>query len=307
MEFNSINTNFNIQPQAQQKAGLVQNAQNSQNTPAQSQPQQQTQTQTTQNQCINPALMFDYQSAKMDNQTVLKYLQNLMNLPNSIEKFVNQLNSNNIDPKIKSILIENMISVKMLSEFLSQNSNNAISKLMQTISQNLKSGIDTSQLKEILSILGTIQNSNSPNSNTIKELLLLYIPLNTPIFEKNSDSKIENQEEAKSVKNSKLSILFETLTFSNLLVCIDEAENNLFIDVYTPDNFPKSNFTKTVEILSREASIIPIFNFKEKQTRNTESKTQNFKIISDSFISPNTLLLAHIIIQTILKLDRKLQ
>ena len=73
MEFNSIN--FNINNFASQKAGLVQNQTQGQN---QTQMQQQTQVQPfVQNQSINPALIYDFQMAKMDNKTVLKYLQNL--------------------------------------------------------------------------------------------------------------------------------------------------------------------------------------------------------------------------------------
>lgn len=181
MEFNSIN--FKINNFATQKAGIVQN-----NTQGQNQPQTQSQqppAQTFQNQNINPTLMYDFQMAKMDNETVLKYLQNMLKLPNSIEKFVNQLNSKNVDPKLASILLENLISTKTLAEFLNQNSIDAISKLMQTISASLKQGNnDVSQLKEILNVLSVIQNSSALNINTVKELLLLYIPLNQSVFDK---------------------------------------------------------------------------------------------------------------------------
>ena len=161
--------NLNTQNISQTKAGLVQN---SQNQPAQQQTlQMQAQPQALQqNQTVNPSIMYDFSTVKMDNETVLKYLQNLLNLPNSIDKFVNQLNSKNIDPKIAAILVENMISTKALSEFLNQNSMNAISKLLQTISSSLKSGIsDVTQLKEILAILNTIQINTNLSTNTIKE------------------------------------------------------------------------------------------------------------------------------------------
>lgn len=302
MEFSSINNNFNIQTQAQQKAGLVQNnLANNQATQQQSLPQTPSAMQPF--KILDPTI-FDFQLAKMDNQTALKYLQNLMELPETIEKFAEQLNSKNINPKLSKILVENMLSVKVLSEFLNQNSTEAISKLMQTISTTLKSGIsDVSQLKELLSILGTIQSSSSINTNTIKELLLLYIPLNAPVFDKNIDSKFDNEEEKEAVKNSKLSILFESINFSNLLFCVQESENNLFIDAFVSKNFPKSDFTKTIEILSKEASIVSILDFKDKQAMNTKCKTQNFKIISDGFISINSLILSHLIIKTIVSLD----
>jgi len=299
MEFNSIN--FNTNNITNQKAGLVQN--NSQNIQQQNQAQNPT-PRPAQTQHINPSLMYDFQVAKMDNETVLKYLQNLMKLPNSIDKFVNQLNAKNVDSKLASILAENMISIKALSQFLNQNSSEAISKLMQTISLTLKSGSnDVSQLKEILSILSAIQNSSNLNTNTLKELLLLYIPLNAPIYDKKIDGKIQNEEEIKAVKNSKLSILFETIHFSNLLITINEAENTLFVEIFTFDDFPKNEFLKIVEALSKEAKIAPIIDFKNKQKTNSKYKEQNFKILSDGFIPPDALILAHLIIKSIFKID----
>lgn len=300
MEFNSIN--FNLNNIATQKAGLVNNSQNNQNTTQQQTQPQAQQLQTT--QYVNPSLMLDFQIAKMDNETVLKYLQNLLKLPDSIDKFVSQLNSDIADPKISSILIESLIGVKALSQFLNQNSSEAISKLMQTISLTLKSGVgEFAQLKEILSILGTIQNSTSLNVNALKEFLLLYIPLNVPVFDKNIDNDNLNEEEKNSIKNSKLSILIETINFSNLLVAINEFENNLYISFYVSKDFPVEKFTKIIEALSKEANIVSIVDFKMKVNAGSNSEIQNFKIISDGFISPNTLILSHLVIKTILKID----
>ena len=88
MEFNSVN-NFIIQPNSAQKAGLVQGLQNQQT--AQPQAQNLPLPQSINQAAVNPSLMYDFQLAKMDNETILKYLQNLMKLPNSIDKFVNQM------------------------------------------------------------------------------------------------------------------------------------------------------------------------------------------------------------------------
>lgn len=293
--------NFNIQNIAQQKANIVQSSQQ------QSLPQQQTQQNAPiiqqQAQNINPSLMYDLQLAKMDNETVLKYLQSLLKLPNSIDKFVNMLNSKNIDPKIASILIENMVNVKALSEFLNKNSSEAISKLMQTISQSLKSGVnDVAQLKEIMSILGVIQSSTNLNSNTIKELLLLYIPLNQPVFDKEIEGNNFNEEENKAIKNSKLSILLETINFSNVLCAINEEEGKIFIDIFTAKNFPNSHFSTIINTLAKEINVVPLIDFKNIK-ENTDKKEQNFKIISESYISSNLLILSHIIIKTIFKID----
>ena len=299
MEFNSVN--FNINNLANQKAGLVQNDKQQNQAPQQ---EILPQNQNAQNAQINQALMYDIQAAKMDNETILKYLQNLMNLPNSIDKFVNQLNSKNFDSKLAAILIENMINTKALSEFLNRNSTEAISKLLQTISATLKSGTsDVSQLKEILSILGVIQTSTSINANTLKEFLLLYIPLSTPIFDKNINDEIQDEDEKQTIKNSKLSILFETVNYSNLLISINESENNILIDIFAPIDFPKNELIRIIKSLSKEAGIISNVAFKEKQKNDNKNKIQNFKINSDGYVSLNALIITHLIIKTILKID----
>lgn len=286
------------------KAGLVQN---SQEQAAQQQTLQPQILLQQQNQNINPSLIYDFSAAKMDNETILKYMQNLLKLPQTIEKFVNELNNGNINSKLTSVFIENMISLKALSEFLNQNSTQAISKLLQTISTSLKSGInDVEQLKEILAILNTIQVNSSVSNNTLKELLLLYIPLNAPIFNKESNFGNLSENENNAIENSKLSILFETINLSNILCTLNEIDNNLMIDIYCSSNFPKEEFKQIIELFSKEISIKPLLDFKQRKEDEKYSDIQNFKIISDGFISPNTLILSHLIIKAIFKLDNDL-
>lgn len=301
----NINSLININNTIQNpKTGIVQNSneQMSQQQTSQSQIQIQ-----QQNQNINPSLLYDYSMAKMDNETVLKYLQNLLKMPETIEKFVNQLNDNSINSKLTSILIKNMISIKALNEFLNQNSTQAISKLLQTISTSLKSGVnDVNQLKEILSVLNTIQTNSSISNNTLKELLLLYIPLSAPIFNKESNFSNLDEDEEKAIKQSKLNILFETNNLSNILCTLNEIENNVIINIYCTSSFPKEEFAHIVELFSKETSINPMMEFKQRKKDENPTTMQNFKIISEGLISTNCLILSHLIIKTIFKLDNDL-
>ena len=299
--FNSVNNYIPLQNLAQTKAGLVGNSQVQQNT--QNQQSQQQINQPTQ-QTINPQQIFTYQMAKMDNEVVLKYLQNLLNLPNSIDKFLNQTNAKNADPKMLQVLIENMINTKALSEFLNQNSTQAISKLMQTISSSLKNGVsDVSQLKEILNILVSIQNSTNINSNTLKELLLLYIPLNIPAFEEKGDFNKIEEENKEKIKNSTLSLLIQTINFSNILSCINQNNNYLLIEFYSNQDFPKENFAKIITKLSKEANINTLIEFKQNNTEEAKEQKQNLKVISQGFVPTDILILSHLIIKTIFKID----
>ena len=301
--FNSIQ-NMQQFKLAQNKAGLVNTPQNNPSqTVIQNQNLNQQPLPMPQQQNINPSLMLDFQTIKMDNETILKYLQNLMNLPKTIDKFINQLNSNQSNKQILNILIENMINTKALGELLNQNSTQAINKLLQTISTSLKTGVeDVSQLKEVLNILTAIQTNTTLSNNSLKELLLLYIPLNHQVFDKEID--LSNfSEEAGGLSLGKLNIFFETINFSNILCTINEDNNNLFIDLYSSEDFPKDRFNNIIQTLAKEININPYFEFKKSPENNNSNKSQNFKIVSEETISTNVLIFSHIIIKTIFKID----
>ncbi|MBR5304831.1 MAG: hypothetical protein IKU37_08415 [Candidatus Gastranaerophilales bacterium] len=300
MEFNSVN--FNLNNIANQKAGLVNN---SQNLLQQTQSQIQPQIQQAASLRVEHNFMYDFFAAKMDNETVLRYLQKLFDFPDSIEKFVNQLNDKNINSKLVKILVENLVNVKALSELINQNSTEAISRIMQAISSSLKSGIDAAQLKEVLVFLNAIQANTSHGANALREFLLLYIPLNVPVFDKNLNNETLEEHEAEAIKKSKLSILIETINFSNLLICINEFENNFYVDVFSLKTFLKDEFLRIINVLLKEATIYATFDFKEIKTSHTAIGVQNFKIVSDGYLSSNMLILAHMLIKGILKIDNE--
>ena len=297
---NSVN-NFNIsQPLSHKKAEIVQEGGGTQ---AQPKPLLQQNTPQMQSR-INAALIFDTAGLKMDNEAILKYLQSLMNLPPSIDKFTKELCSNPSADKLLSVINENMINIKALCLLLERNSNTAADKLLQTIAASLKSGVeDISQLKEILGIIGTIQSVASSGINPLKELILLYIPVENNVFDKKVDYEASD-EEKEAIKNSKLSIMLKTLNFSNILCAINEEKNNLFIDFYCSETFAKEKFSTIISTLSKEANINSYLEFKKIKENKINSNEQNFAIVSDGFISANVLIFSHLIIKTIFQIDK---
>lgn len=254
---------------------------------------------------VNPALIYNLQLAKMDNETLIKYLQSLLALPNSIDDFIKKANSNTKNSEILKIIVENLIDTKALAEFLNEKSKIAIDKTLQTISTALKSGIeDNSQLKEILSILTFIQAQSSSNSNILKEFLLLYIPINGQIFDKQVEYNITNNEEKEKIKTQDLSIMFETINFSNILCTLNAENNDVLVYFYVPDYFPKNKIKKILEDFSKSTNINSLVEFKIKNINlNKKDDTQNFKVVSKNYISPKILILSHLIIKMIFKID----
>ncbi len=302
--FNSIRFNAS---QTNTQAGLVKGFQDIANMPNTSQIQAQGQNlpafQNAQNVPILDYSMLSVEIPKMEYETVLKYLQNMLNLPNSMDKFIGELK--NPDSQFIKLLVENLISTKALGEFLNTNSKEAILKVLETISTSLKSGIkDVGDLKEILSFLNAIQViSKDPNNNSLKEFLLLYIPLSVPVFEKKLEFSGLSSEAQKEIDDSDLSILFETKNFSNMLIVLNDATSGVLVDIYSNKDFPKEKFYSVLKQSALDASIKILAEFKEIKTENKGEKAQNFSIISSDFITPNVLLIAHIIIKTIIKID----
>lgn len=251
--------------------------------------------------------MLNLEIPKMEQEMILKYLQNLLNLPNSIDKFINEVK--NQDSKYVKLLVENLLGTKELGEFLNVNSKEAILKVLDTISNSLKAGIkDTGDLKQILSILNSIQNvSKDLNSSSLKELLLLYIPLNNLEFDKRLDLSSLDEDEEDAIKNKTLSILFETVNFSNMLVTLQQDIAGIYIELYCIDTFPFEKFNKVLKTLSKEASINILIEAKTiKPKENKKSQKNSFNIISEDYVSTDVLILAHIIIKTILTIDLKI-
>ncbi len=308
---NPINNNFNFNILANRPAGLVgqtgQNAQIGQigqdgqgaNPQAQN---SQTNAQNFQFQQINiPTLNFE--SVLMEKDTVLKYLQSLMKLPNSIDKFIKELAENKNNPKFLEILTQNLINVKALNELLNQNSTQAIQKLLQTLSELSKSGMkDTEQLRDILALLGAIQTNTNNNSNSIKELLLLYIPLNIQEYDK-SVSLSGFNEFGIELSKQDLSLMIETVNFSNILAILNCKNEQIFVDLYCAESFPFGKYEKIVSQVSKKLNISPSFDFKILKSKEIKNEKQNFIAQSNGTIQTNVLILAHILIRIIFKMD----
>ena len=254
---------------------------------------------------------FDTSLVKLNNETLIKYLQNLLQMPETIEEFIEELNKNQgsakdaLGKKIQ-IVVQNMLNSAQLAHLLSENSKIATDKILNMITTTLKSGIsDTSQLREILSVLVSISQSAGQNysTNSLKELLLLYIPLNIQTFEKNNIEDSFEEEELKNAKNSTLSILFNTLNFSSFICSIDELDNEIYIKLSVDETFLKNEFKKIVQILLKEIKLNPQIEFQNKP-KAKKAREQNFQILNSGNVSINVLLCAHLIIKTIFKIDK---
>ncbi len=244
---------------------------------------------------INTGLIFNYENAKMDNEQFLKFLQMVLKLPNSIDELLKNITDKN----------KNTVDIKALLNILTAKSSNAKESALQIISDIAKTqNGDISQIREVLSVVLTIANNNQNLDTTLKELILLYIPINFEALNKEVNFEVSSFEEEK-INSSSLSIMFETINFSNILCCIKESGNNIFVDLFVNKNFPINKFTVLAKEYRAKTSI-PItfdFNIKENKQNNKKEPLQNLKVISSGQISSIVLSLAYYISKTVFKID----
>ena len=245
-----------------------------------------------------------YSLIKMDNSEINKYLQNLLSMPESIVEFIDKATNNEIGQKLAKLIANGELDLNELTVLLNQNSKSAIDKVLKTISNSIASGnSDISQLKDVLSILNSIQTSTNIGTNSLKELLLLYIPLNIQAWE-NSNVAKNSEDEDKKTDFSSLNILFQTKNFNNMSCIINSIEQDFSIDFKVNNIFPKEKFLLVIEDSLKKLNMACAIDFSLKpDTKEKENDIQNFKVFSNSKVSIKLLILTHLIISNVFKFD----
>lgn len=254
---------------------------------------------TNENIAINEML-------KMDNEVVQKYLLSLLDMPESLDKFLEYSNTkNNVKEGLRflKIFTENMLSNKELSALFNKNSNDAVQKVLNIVTQTIKNGSDPAQLKEILSTLNSIHASSTTNTNSLRELFLLYIPIDYQIYKENNNFETFASDNETKIKEGTLSILFETYSFSNILAVINSDEDIISLQIYAQEGFPYEKFKKIISISAKEKSINILCDYIAIKEYKTKNKKQDFKIISQNLVPISVLNISNIIIKAIFKLD----
>ena len=297
---------FNQTNQANQTSQLNQtnqinlfNSQNALTTQGQNQSNIQNQEKNLNN------IIFNYETSQMSQEETLEYLQKLLDLPDDVEKTLKELSK---DSKNLKTFINNLLSIKVLGQILNQKTTSALEKLIQTISIAYKTTPQKAQqLEHVFKILNSIQSNLSQENNILKEFLLLYIPLSMPIFNKQTSPLKLSENENTAIDNSILSILFETINFSNILFCINEIDNALSIEIFSNDKFPSEKFVFVLKNLSKDNVSNLSFQFNKLRKEDKKYEEQNFRVIAKNIVSSNVLILSALIIKSVFKLDENIK
>ncbi len=252
------------------------------------------------------------------------YVKDLLNLPRDFSELINQISTGTASSPVLNAKLANLqallmadgkIDLSKLSEFLGENSKDAVQKLMMTIANIAKYGAnDVSNLKELMGLFSMSSNIAS-DTQALKTLLLLYLPwlplaarnendldFTIDIFDKIQGPDPDTEENIETVK-----ILIQTENFSNVIATLEmNPLGQVDIDIAAGNNFPHK---RVMELIKEESSINNVksnvsSSFSKRGDENIQQfSSNNVKITATGAISPKLMLMAQVLIKIIIQVD----
>ena len=204
-----------------------------------------------------------------------------------------------------------MINLLDVSAMIQANGKDAIAKLITTMANSAKLGIqDVSQLKETAKLINAsvAAASQKDSAQTMKLLMLLYLPW-LPLQEGvGFDIEIEKGTSGED-SDSILVITITTLNYGNVVATlILENSNSVHVNIECVKEFPKDELLLRIEGDEKHYSMESVVSFEtssQTTVNNAQEKPQAKINMSDTNeINPYLLLMAHTIIRHVIEIDK---
>lgn len=203
-----------------------------------------------------------------------------------------------------------MINLMDISAMIQANGKDAIAKLITTMANSAKLGInDLSQLKETAKLINASVATAAQNDSaqTMKLLMLLYLPW-LPLQEGvGFDLEIEKgagNDESDSI----LIITITTINYGNVkAILILENSNSVHVNIECAKEFPKDELLLRIEADEKHYSMQSSVTFETNTQKTAEQEKPKAKInmSNTNEINPYLLLMAHTIIRHVIEIDKK--
>lgn len=243
------------------------------------------------------------------------YIKDLLNLPRDFQTFIEQIQGQNANSEaikqLSKLLIGEKINIKALNTLLTNNSKEAVQKLMMTIMAVSKMGSNNvGQLKELMGMLAAA-NPNADNIQTVKSFLMLYLPW-LPLSvrnELNLDFEIgitdKKGGEAGEEGLETITIMIQTANFGNVLVTLTLNQNSeINISIIADENFPEKEVLKKLNEENKKTNLQTNVSIQKQKTPVYKNeKTQEIEVTNCESVSPKLILAAHSLIKIIIDVD----
>ncbi len=253
-------------------------------------------------------------AGKQLSQTQTRILAQLQGL-NSAELMqnakLNQAMLTQLEASIKKLPItaSGMINIADLAAMIKSNGKEAITQIIINMANSAKNGInDVSQMKEAAKLINAsvAVASQKDNTQTLKMLMLLYLPWLPLQQGVDFELEIQSQNEEKS-DNSILIIKIQTVNFGEVTaMLVLEDANAVSINIQCTDEFPKDELSLRLDAENKNYSAQTSLSYTPKQSKSQAPKTQaTINMSNTNEINPYLLLTAHLIIRHVVELDRE--
>lgn len=202
-----------------------------------------------------------------------------------------------------------MINLADIASIIQTNGKDAITKLIMAMASAAKQGVsDLTQLKDTAKLINAsvALASQGDNAQTLKTLLLLYLPW-LPLQEGvGFDLEITADEKSKS-ENSILIITITTVNYGTVTAILTlESSNSVHVDIECSKYFPKDELLLRIESEEKHYSMQSAVTFSViKETKSTVEKPYaKINMSNTNEINPFLLLMAHTIIRHTLEIDK---
>ena len=257
----------------------------------------------------NTLMLNDLNQELLKNQKMISQLfDDTSEIPlNIAQNFQAQVTNAQKDAVI--LIFNGMIHLPAFSELVLKNSKQAVANLIIAMASASKSGMTNEQITETLSIINSciaLAESNNPNQ-TLKSLMLLYLPW-LPLNENvNFDLEIEPQDGENESNNSKLTVLIQTKNFGNVKgVFTLTTSNSVDIYIICSEDFPKNTLLKSLKEESSSHAMntnIDIEAIDPKKKEVMEEQETKVNLSATNEMNPYLLLMAHAFIRNTIFID----
>ena len=202
-----------------------------------------------------------------------------------------------------------MINLSQISLLLQQNGKEAVTKLIMSMTDALKSGItDLSQMKEMAKFINAVLSAASENNpqKTLKLLLLLYLPWLPLEDSVGFDLEIQKKEEGEDENDSILIITVTTINFGVVkAVLVLETPNSVHAAIEASEDFPQKELRLRIEGEQRFYAMNSVISFDTNSNIKALHTKQaaGINMSRTTEINPYMLLMAHTLIKHIIDID----
>ena len=224
-----------------------------------------------------------------------------------LQQALKQLSAQSKD--VASLIFGGMINLPAVSELILKNSKQAVAGLIIAMASASKHGMTNEQINETLKIINScvsMAESGNP-AQTLKSLMLLYLPWLPLNDEVGFDLEIETENGENESDNSKLSVLIQTVNFGNVKGVFTLTTSNS-VDVYIicSEDFPKTLLQKSLMEEGTMHSMSMTIDVEAVQPKNKENPTKQqakVNLSATNEMNPYLLLIAHAFIRNTIYID----